>query len=326
MLNPNNPSESMSSSPASSPCPGLNVIETVDEISSFVDQFDTFILDCDGVLWESGSVFPGTLEALSALRSRGKKLVFLTNNSTKSRRAYHQKLQALDPHITEEEVFCSSYLGAQYLKRQCPHVKKAYVVGDVGILEELRSVGIEPLGGPDHSPLTMDEAGFKKLAVDPEIAAVVCGWDQNINFYKICYASVCLQTNAGCVFVATNNDSFDMIEGRGIPANGCIVAALQVASGKTPVVAGKPSAWVIDSLVEQYKLDRKRICVVGDRLDTDILLGKNAQVSSLLVLTGVTSPAQAEEELHKHNRGGPSIVPDFVIRGLPQLAQLPPVQ
>lgn len=114
------------------------------------------------------------------------------------------------------------------------------------------------------------------------------GWDLNFTFRKLCIASLYIQR--GCKFIATNRDPFDKLVDRHIPGNGSMVAAVEasIPDHAPPTVCGKPSAWLSNMIMSNYQLDPNRTCMVGDRLNTDIEFGNNAQMNTLLVLTGTT--------------------------------------
>ncbi|XP_018677467.2 phosphoglycolate phosphatase 2-like isoform X3 [Musa acuminata AAA Group] len=250
---------------------------------SLVDSVDAFLFDCDGVIWKGDKLIEGVPHALQALRSLGKKLVFVTNNSTKSRKQYERKFTSLGLDVSEEEIFSSSFAAAMFLKlRNFPREKKVYVIGEEGILEELKQAGFSCLGGP--------------------VGAVIVGLDQYINYYKLQYATLCICENPGCLFIATNRDAVGhMTDLQEWPGAGCMVAAVCGSTQKEPIVVGKPSTFLMDFLLERFQIDTTRMCMVGDRLDTDILFGKNAGCKTLLVLSGVTSMLDLQDpsnEIH----------------------------
>lgn len=115
----------------------------------FIDRFDVFLFDCDGVLWQGDRLLPKVKETLELLRSLDKKIIFVTNNSTKSRRVYKKKFEGMGIPANTEEIFGSAYSSAVYLKRvvKLPSNKRVYVVGEEGIEEELASEGITYIGG-----------------------------------------------------------------------------------------------------------------------------------------------------------------------------------
>ncbi|MBA0707575.1 hypothetical protein Golax_019609 [Gossypium laxum] len=121
-------------------------LENADELIASVE---TFIFDCDGVIWKGDKLIDGVPETLDMLRSKGKRLVFVTNNSTKSRKQYGKKFETLGLNVNEEEIFASSFAAAAYLKSiNFPKDKKVYVIGEDGILKELELAGFQYLGGP----------------------------------------------------------------------------------------------------------------------------------------------------------------------------------
>jgi len=143
--------------------------------------------------------------------------------------------------------------------------------------------------------------GLKSLAeaedivVDSEIGAVVVGLDTHMNYYKLAYANFCLQRIQDCLFIATNTDStLPAKHGVMLPGGGTMVAALSLASGKAPLVVGKPERNMMDIITQKLHVAPERVCMVGDRLETDILFGKNGGTKTLLVLTGATTKAQME--------------------------------
>ena len=144
-----------------------------------------------------------------------------------------------------------------------------------------------------------------RLEHDPDVGAVVVGFDRNINYYKIQYAQLCINENPGCEFIATNTDAVThLTDAQEWAGNGSMVGAIKGCTGREPTVVGKPSPLMIDYLEETLGLDRARICMVGDRLDTDVLFGTENGLQSLLVLSGVTT----EEKLLSPEN---AIAPDF---------------
>uniref|UniRef100_A0A0D3H4B3 Phosphoglycolate phosphatase n=3 Tax=Oryza TaxID=4527 RepID=A0A0D3H4B3_9ORYZ len=163
-----------------------NPLLTADAARSLVDSVDAFLFDCDGVIWKGDQLIEGVPETLDLLRKMGKKLVFVTNNSRKSRRQYSKKFRALGLEVTEEEIFTSSFAAAMFLKlNNFSPEKKVYVVGEDGILEELRLAGFECLGGPeDGKKNILLEANFY-FEHDKSVGAVIVGLDQYFNYYKM---------------------------------------------------------------------------------------------------------------------------------------------
>ncbi|EPS60594.1 hypothetical protein M569_14209, partial [Genlisea aurea] len=124
---------------------------------NLLDSVDAFLFDCDGVIWKGDALIDGVSDALRALRAMEKKLVFVTNNSTKSRRQYAKKFHSLGISVSEDEIFSSSFAAAMYLKvNNFPKEKKVYVIGEEGILDELELAGFSCFGGPEDGKKTVE--------------------------------------------------------------------------------------------------------------------------------------------------------------------------
>eukprot|EP00548_Thalassiothrix_antarctica_P002662 CAMPEP_0194130128 /NCGR_PEP_ID=MMETSP0152-20130528/1251_1 /TAXON_ID=1049557 /ORGANISM="Thalassiothrix antarctica, Strain L6-D1" /LENGTH=342 /DNA_ID=CAMNT_0038824551 /DNA_START=68 /DNA_END=1096 /DNA_ORIENTATION=+ len=260
--------------------------------NQILDNTDVFIFDCDGVIWRGDSLIPGISETLDKLRALGKKMFFVTNNSTKSRAGYKKKFDGLGLNIPAEEIFSSSFAAAAYLEQTKfkESGKKVYIIGEVGICEELDNINVPWIGGPEDGDKQPDMGSGGRLEVDPDVGAVIVGFDRRVNYYKIQYAQLCINEIEGCEFVATNLDAVThLTDAQEWAGNGSMVGAIKGCTGVEPTVVGKPSPLMIDYLCDKLNLERSRICMVGDRLDTDVLFGTDNGLQSLLVLSGVTS-------------------------------------
>ncbi|KAL0398909.1 UNVERIFIED_CONTAM: Phosphoglycolate phosphatase 2 [Sesamum radiatum] len=128
------------------------------------------------------------------------------------------------------------------------------------------------------------------------VGAVVVGLDQYINYYKLQYATLCIRENPGCLFIATNRDAVGhLTDLQEWPGAGCMVAAVCGSTQKEPIVVGKPSTFLMEFLLKKFNIPTSRMCMVGDRLDTDILFGQNAGCRTLLVLSGVTNISDLQD-------------------------------
>jgi 4-nitrophenyl phosphatase/phosphoglycolate phosphatase len=263
--------------------------------------FSIFCLSLQG-----DSLIDGIPETLEKLRQAGKKMFFVTNNSTKSRAGYKKKFDGLGLNVPSEEIFSSSFAAAAYLEQTKfkESGKKVYVIGEVGICEELDLIDVPYLGGPADSDKAPDMGPGGKLEIDKDVGAVIVGFDRNVNYYKIQYAQLAINEE-NAEFIATNLDAVThLTDAQEWAGNGSMVGAIKGCTGKEPTVVGKPSPLMIEYLESKFGIDRKRICMVGDRLDTDVLFGTDNGLKSLLVLSGVTS----EEKLLSPEN---SITPDF---------------
>ncbi|KAI9145932.1 HAD-like domain-containing protein [Paraphysoderma sedebokerense] len=297
----------------------MKQIQSPSDINEFVDSFDTFLLDMDGVLWQGSTLLPGVEKTLEYLRSKGKRLLFVTNNSTKSRESYLQKLDSLNldtsfkptaPEQRHDKIFGSSYATAIYLSTilKFPEDKKVYVLGQQGIVDELENVGIRCCGGMDDRENIKTPEELDAITPDPEVGAVVCGFDMDINYKKLAKAFTYLR-NPDCLFIATNTDTTFPTHGTLFPGTGSLIAPLVTATNRTPIVLGKPHKTMLDCILAKYHLNPNRTCMIGDRLDTDIQFGISGNIKTALVLTGVTKELQLHDAKNK-------IHPDFVMDGL----------
>jgi len=275
--------------------------------SQLLDNVDVFIFDCDGVIWRGDSVIDGIPETLDKLRSLGKKCYFVTNNSTKSRKGYKKKFESLELDVEPEEIFSSSFAAAAYLEQTKfkETGKKVYIIGEVGICEELDLIDVPYIGGPADTGKVPEMGPGCKVIHDEDVGAVIVGFDRNVNYYKIQYAQLCINENPGCEFIATNLDAVThLTDAQEWAGNGSMVGAIKGCTGKEPTVVGKPSPLMIDYLCSTLGLQKDRICMVGDRLDTDVLFGTDNGLRTCLVLSGVTT----EEKLLSE---GNEITPDY---------------
>lgn len=185
-----------------------------------------------------------------------------------------------------------------------PPKKKVYIIGAEGIGEELDLIGVPHLGGPADAGKVVKLGPGVKIHHDPDVAAVIVGFDININYYKIQYAQLCINENPGCQFIATNLDAVKhLTPEQEWAGNGAIVGAIKGCTGREPILVGKPSSLLIDYIAEKYHLNRNRVCMVGDRLDTDIVFGLENDMKTILTLSGVTSEnhlLSQTNQIHPH--------------------------
>jgi len=290
-----------------------NVPRLTEPASQLIDGVDVFIFDCDGVIWRGDSVIDGIPETLEKLRALGKKCYFVTNNSTKSRKGYKKKFESLKLDVAPEEIFSSSFAAAAYLEQTKfkDTGKKVYIIGEVGICEELDLIGVPWSGGPNDEGKVPDMGPGCKVDYDKDVGAVIVGFDRHVNYYKIQYAQLCINENPGCEFIATNLDAVThLTDAQEWAGNGSMVGAIKGCTGKEPTVVGKPSPLMIDYLCSKLGLQKDRICMVGDRLDTDVLFGTDNGLRTCLVLSGVTTE---EKLLSKENEITPDYYADSIV-------------
>ncbi len=285
-----------------------------------------FIFDCDGVIWKGDNLIDGAASTLSMLRDLGKQVFFMTNNSINSRRGYLKKFHKLGlSWVTEDQVLCSAFAAAIYFQKYplSSTQKKVFVIGQSGIIDELQLARIAHIGGPSFSDkrivgeIGVEGSKIENIDHDQDVEAVLVGFDSAITYYKIQYAQICLNSNNNCRFIATNTDAVKHITSdQEWAGSGAIVGAIRGCTLQEPIVVGKPGPIIVDYLCEKYKVDRKNICMIGDRLDTDILFGINNGLRTILSLSGCTTYSQFCDK----NFNG-DIVPTFHIDSIADLGK-----
>ena len=309
-------------------------LRAADEIAALADRYDNFLFDCDGVIWSGGVTLPGVVSVLHKLRTRGKRVLFVTNNASKSRRVLLENFAKFGIDATLSEVYSSAYATALYLRDvlRMPTDRKVFVLGMQGLEEEVRSVGFETLGGTSADPVAIQGTDFAPLLapgeLDHSVGAVVCGIDTSLTYVKLARAFRYLsrpdamgevragETGGGCHFVCTNGDATFPSKDLTWPGAGAVWAGLREATRREPVLVGKPNQPMIDTIFASGELDRSRTIMVGDRLNTDIAFGQRGGVDTLLVLTGVSSV----DDVHADDAPA---VPTYIMNGLGDLDVLP---
>jgi HAD superfamily hydrolase (TIGR01450 family) len=235
------------------------------------ELFDVALLDLDGVVYLGPEPVAGAPEALAHVRQAGMRLAFVTNNAARPPEAVADHLTRLGVPATAAEVVTSAQAAARYLADRLPAGARVLVVGTVGLDEALRERGLLPVGDAHD-----------------QVDAVVQGYSPDMTWRLLAEGAIAI--NRGVPWVATNLDpTVPSPRGR-LPGNGSLVAALRHATGKTPVATGKPDPAMHRESVLRSKAERP--IVVGDRLDTDIEGATAVGCPSLLVLSGVTAPAE----------------------------------
>lgn len=230
---------------------------------------DLAFVDMDGVLYLGEKPIGNPGRAIERLRTRVRRVLFLTNNATMSRIAYTRKLRKIGVRAEKSEIITSAYGASLYLRR----FKKSRVlaVGESGLLAELRGAGI--------SVLRFSEAR--------RATHVVAALDRNLNYLKIAAAARAIFS--GAKFIATNTDATYPTERGLIPGAGATVGAITGCTGCAPEkIIGKPSTFMLELGLKLSGISKRRAVMIGDRLDTDIAAAERAGIRSILVLSGVT--------------------------------------
>jgi len=224
-----------------------------------------YILDLDGVVYHGRTVIPGACESIDRLRSSGSRVVFLTNNATRTREAIARRLVDMGIPCDAGDVISSAYAASVYIKEKYGS-STIYPVGEQGLVEELERSG--------------------HIISEQDADYVVAGLDREFTYEKLTRALDLLMNGAG--FIATNTDAMLPTEHGFLPGAGSMVAAIQAASGVVPDVVGKPNKPIMDVLLREYGMKSEECVMVGDRLETDILAGIRGGMQTVLVLTGAS--------------------------------------
>jgi glycerol-1-phosphatase len=235
------------------------------------ERYDAFLFDLDGVLHLGSEPAPGAAAALARLREMGKRLGFVTNNSSSTPGQVAERLGSVGIRAGAEEIETSSLVTASVLADR--NVSSVFVVGEEGLREALGERGIAVCDG-------------EPAAVD----AVVVGWDRGADYAKLRTASLLVQR--GATLVATNADaSFPAPDGGRWPGAGALLAAIETTTGVQAEVIGKPNPLIL--LAAHARIGGGEPLLIGDRIDTDIAGAAGLGWDSLLVLTGISSAADA---------------------------------
>ena len=241
-----------------------------------------YLFDMDGTLYLGDRLYSFTRDLLDAIRENGAKYLFVTNNSSKSVVDYVKKLERLGISAACEDFMTSSQAAAYYLKKHYSG-KTLYVCGTRSLKQEL-----------------MDE-GFTVSEDISKTECIVMGFDTELTFQKLHDVSYLLLTQPDIPYIATNPDLVCPTEFGSVPDCGSVCQMIYNATGKSPFVIGKPSAMMPELAMDKMGVTKEQTCVIGDRIYTDVKSGLNAGVTSILVMSGETTPeilAQSPDKPH----------------------------
>ena len=252
------------------------------EIEKILQEIRLFLFDMDGTLYLGNRLYDFTIELLETIKNTGRRYLFMTNNSSKSVADYIKKLEKLGITATREDFITSSQATAYYLKENYPN-HRLYVCGTQSLKKELEMEGF-----------TVTE----KLS---EVDCVVMGFDTELTFQKLEDVSRLLLTRESIPYIATNPDYVCPTEFGSVPDCGSVCDMIFNATGKRPVVIGKPSPLMPELAMAKYGYTKAEAAVVGDRIYTDVKSGLNAGITGILVLSGETTReilAKSEDKPH----------------------------
>lgn len=237
------------------------------ELKELVKRAKTFLLDLDGTVYVEGTLIGDMKNTLAALRANGKRLVYLTNNSSKTKEDYVARLSALGIYCENDAVYTSGDATVAFLKRHYAG-KRAYVVGTERVKK------------------SFSDAGIVLDGENPEV--LVLTYDTEIDYEKISKTALFLKR--GLPYIATHPDINCPAKLVDLPDIGSYIKMFETSAGRVPdAVVGKPYRYMGEGVKELTGHSGNELVMVGDRLYTDIAFGANNGFSSLLVLSGETT-------------------------------------
>ncbi len=255
------------------------------------DRDVLLLVDLDGVVYRGADPVPGVAAVLAERAAAGDSVVYVTNNSMHYRTDYVTRLSAMGAPVTAERVVSSARATALYLAEREPGIRRVLALGAGGLERELRDVGLDVVTA-GYAATRMSQEGIDGAAAAAHPDAVVVGLDPQLTYLRLAAAADCIR--AGARFIATNRDPVYPAE-RGLrPGAGSIVAAVEAATGVTPLSIGKPAPFLLEMAAEAGGGVAADAVMVGDGLDTDLAAARAVGARSVLMLTGVTRPEQLD--------------------------------
>ncbi|MBS1844188.1 MAG: HAD-IIA family hydrolase [Actinobacteria bacterium] len=237
-----------------------------------IDDFDGFLIDLDGVVWTGREPVPGSPEALAAMLTAGKEVVFVTNNPTKRPQEYAERLQGMGVEVGPERIVTAGITTARLAAEAAGPDGAALVLGFEPLRELVAGEGLRLVDF--EAPTEAD-------------VVVVSGW-REFTYMSLLSAKQAL--DAGAALVATSHDATMPMPGGEWPGTGAILAAVETCSGKVAEIAGKPERHLFELALSRVP-GAKRVAMIGDRLSSDIAGGHAAGLSTILVLSGTSGHA-----------------------------------
>ena len=241
-----------------------------------------YMLDMDGTIYNEDTLIPGASEFFDLLNEQGKDYVFMTNNSSKGKASYVEKLNRLCIKATERNICSPVNASVMYLNEHKPGAK-LYLIGTESLKHELL------------------EEGFEIAPVDyrgEDIDFVLLGFDTELNYEKVRGASYYVSRDYP--YIGTNCDlKCPVLDNKFIPDCGAIAKMIELATDRLPQFLGKPERTMVDAVSKEWQMPIDKIACVGDRLYTDIAVGINAGATSICVLTGEATKEEIKKSEYK---------------------------
>ena len=245
-------------------------------MSKNIKDVNCFLLDMDGTIYLGNNLIDGVKEFLEELEAQNKRYIFMTNNSSKSKTTYVEKLKKLGINCDIDNIFTSGEATAIYLTEDKPN-PKVFLLGTKDLEDEFVNHGIILVNDTDEKP-----------------DFVVLGFDTTLTYNKIWKA--CDYLREGVSYIATHPDLNCPLEGgKYMPDTGSMIKMIEASTGKLPYIIGKPNKCIVESISKKFNIEKHHMAMVGDRLYTDVMLGVNSDITSVLVLSGETTMHDLEK-------------------------------
>lgn len=253
--------------------------------------------DLDGCIYRGNTPIQDVDKTISYLKSKGLKIIYLTNNASRSQKDYVEHFKRMGLDATESEFYTSGMAAVEYIYRKFGSNNKVYVVGGTPLKSLFKEKGFT-IVDEEHAK----EANFVVSCFDPEF-----------NFKRL--KAACYAIQYGAKFIATNLDMVLPVEDGYLPGAGVMAAAITAATKVKPFLIGKPSKIIIDMALKYSGLGKDEVLIVGDKVETDIIAAKRAKMRSVLVLTGVTKSEDLEKIPEKH-------YPDIILESVNDMKKI----
>lgn len=258
-----------------------------------IKDIKCFLLDMDGTIYLGNNLIDGSQEFLATLKEKEIKYLFLTNNSSKNKNRYVEKLKKLGVKAEKEDIFTSGEATTIYLNN-LKKGAKVFLLGTKDLEDEFI------------------EAGFEIIKErNKEIDFVVLGFDTTLTYEKLWIA--CEYIAGGIEYLATHPDfNCPLDDGKFMPDVGSMIEFIKASTGKIPTVIGKPNKYIVDAIINKYNLKKEELAMVGDRLYTDIRMGIDNGLTSVLVMSGETNQDMLNKTIFK---------PDYIYNSVKDLKE-----
>lgn len=271
-----------------------SAMSTREHLVSILRSRRHWIFDLDGTVYLGRQLLPGALDLVQTLRSRGVGYHFLTNNSSKSSLDYYLRLSGMGIPLDADNVLTSGQATGLWLRAERPEAR-VFLLGTPALAAELGAAGVQ--------------------IVEEGADTVVLGYDTTLAYERL--AKACHLLRAGATYIATHPDVNCPTPDGPIPDAGAMMALIETSTGRAPErIVGKPSVDILRQAAARANVPLDACVMVGDRLETDMVMALDAGATAIMVLTGVTRPddprlatAEWSERLH-------------IVRGVDELHEL----